>query len=148
MLYFVLISQILFCPFSFPNDCSIISIAVQALNIVFFKKQTTIYSMCYHRLKKRKDLWFFRRGSNEKGRRRQFMDSTVKTRVIKRNGEEVSFDLSKIISAISKANREVDPIHSSSSSGSNVISRQTSFFQAHLSRSFSRSSISVSSPRS
>ncbi len=67
--------------------------------------------MCYHRLKKRKDLWFFRRGSNEKGRRRQFMDSTVKTRVIKRNGEEVSFDLSKIISAISKANREVDPIH-------------------------------------
>ena len=39
------------------------------------------------------------------------MDSTVKTRVIKRNGEEVSFDLSKIISAISKANREVDPIH-------------------------------------
>ena len=67
--------------------------------------------MCYHRLKKRKDLWFFRRGSNEKGRRRQFMDSTVKTRVIKRNGEEVSFDLSKIISAISKANREVDPSH-------------------------------------
>lgn len=39
------------------------------------------------------------------------MESTVKTRVIKRNGEEVSFDLSKIISAISKANREVDPIH-------------------------------------
>ena len=39
------------------------------------------------------------------------MDSTVKTRVIKRNGEEVSFDLSKIISAISKANKEVDPIH-------------------------------------
>ena len=39
------------------------------------------------------------------------MDRTVKTRVIKRNGEEVSFDLSKIISAISKANREVDPIH-------------------------------------
>ena len=39
------------------------------------------------------------------------MDSTVKTRVIKRNGEEVSFDLSKIISAISKANQEVDPIH-------------------------------------
>ena len=49
--------------------------------------------------------------SSEKGRRRQFMDSTVKTRVIKRNGEEVSFDLSKIISAISKANQEVDPIH-------------------------------------
>ena len=39
------------------------------------------------------------------------MDSTVKTRVIKRNGEEVSFDLSKIISAIGKANQEVDPIH-------------------------------------
>ena len=39
------------------------------------------------------------------------MDSTVKTRVIKRNGEEVSFDLSQSISAISKANREVDPIH-------------------------------------
>ena len=49
--------------------------------------------------------------SSEKGRRRQFMDSTVKTRVIKRNGEEVSFDLSKIISAIIKANQEVDPIH-------------------------------------
>lgn len=39
------------------------------------------------------------------------MENTVKTRVIKRNGEEVSFDLSKIISAISKANQEVDQIH-------------------------------------
>ena len=39
------------------------------------------------------------------------MDSTVKTRVIKRNGEEVSFDLTKIINAIRKANQEVDPIH-------------------------------------
>ncbi len=39
------------------------------------------------------------------------MDSTVKTRVIKRNGEEVSFDLEKIVNAITKANQEVAPIH-------------------------------------
>lgn len=35
----------------------------------------------------------------------------VKTNIIKRNGEEVSFDQQKIINAIAKANREVDPIH-------------------------------------
>lgn len=39
------------------------------------------------------------------------MDSAVKTRVIKRNGEEVEFDLSKIINAIKKANEEVDRLH-------------------------------------
>ncbi len=35
----------------------------------------------------------------------------VKTNVIKRNGEEVTFDLSKIVNAICKANREVDPLY-------------------------------------
>ena len=31
--------------------------------------------------------------------------------VIKRNGNEVKFDLSKIVHAIEKANKEVDPIY-------------------------------------
>ena len=35
----------------------------------------------------------------------------VKTKVIKRNGEEVSFQLEKIVNAISKANAGVDRIH-------------------------------------
>ena len=35
----------------------------------------------------------------------------VKTRVIKRNGTEVSFDIEKIINAITAANNEVKPIH-------------------------------------
>lgn len=35
----------------------------------------------------------------------------VKTSVIKRNGEEVKFDLDKIINAIRAANREVDKLH-------------------------------------
>ena len=35
----------------------------------------------------------------------------VKTNIIKRNGEEVTFDLQKIVNAIAKANKEVDPIH-------------------------------------
>ena len=35
----------------------------------------------------------------------------VKTSVIKRNGEEVEFDLNKIINAIRKANEEVDKLH-------------------------------------
>ena len=39
------------------------------------------------------------------------MDSTVKTRVIKRNGEEVNFDLSKIVNAIQKANAGTENIH-------------------------------------
>lgn len=39
------------------------------------------------------------------------MESTVKTRVIKRNGEEVGFELDKIVNAIRKANQEVDPLH-------------------------------------
>ncbi|HCE78304.1 MAG TPA: anaerobic ribonucleoside-triphosphate reductase, partial [Lachnospiraceae bacterium] len=38
-------------------------------------------------------------------------DIEIKTNVIKRSGEEVSFDISKIVNAISKANREVDKIH-------------------------------------
>ena len=39
------------------------------------------------------------------------MDQTVKTRVIKRNGEEVNFDLAKIVNAITKANEGTDHIH-------------------------------------
>ncbi|MBQ0059511.1 MAG: anaerobic ribonucleoside-triphosphate reductase, partial [Lachnospiraceae bacterium] len=37
--------------------------------------------------------------------------SIVHTNIIKRNGEEVTFDISKIVNAIKKANEEVDPIH-------------------------------------
>ena len=39
------------------------------------------------------------------------MDYKVRTRVIKRNGEEVNFDLSKIVNAIQKANEGTDNIH-------------------------------------
>ena len=39
------------------------------------------------------------------------MDIQVKTKVIKRNGEEVNFDLTKIENAINKANAEVDNIY-------------------------------------
>ncbi len=39
------------------------------------------------------------------------MEVEVKTNVIKRSGEEVSFDISKIVNAIEKANKEVDEIH-------------------------------------
>ena len=39
------------------------------------------------------------------------MSIEVKTNVIKRSGEEVSFDLEKIINAIRKANKEVDRLH-------------------------------------
>ena len=39
------------------------------------------------------------------------MNMMVKTNVIKRNGEEVTFDLSKISNAISAANNEVDNLH-------------------------------------
>ena len=39
------------------------------------------------------------------------MDIQVKTKVIKRNGEEVNFDLTKIENAINKANDEVDNIY-------------------------------------
>ena len=39
------------------------------------------------------------------------MDLAVKTRVIKRNGEEVDFRLEKIVNAIKKANEEVENIH-------------------------------------
>ena len=39
------------------------------------------------------------------------MNTEVKTNVIKRNGEEVLFDLSKISNAIEAANNEVDNIH-------------------------------------
>lgn len=37
-------------------------------------------------------------------------EGQVMSRVIKRNGEEVSFDLSKIVNAIKAANAEVDNI--------------------------------------
>ena len=39
------------------------------------------------------------------------LDLEVKTRVIKRNGEEVDFRLEKIVNAIKKANEEVENIH-------------------------------------
>ena len=39
------------------------------------------------------------------------MGPEVKTKVIKRNGEEVIFDLSKIVNAVKAANCEVDNIH-------------------------------------
>ena len=39
------------------------------------------------------------------------MELEVKTRVIKRNGEEVDFRLEKIVNAIKKANEEVENIH-------------------------------------
>ncbi len=39
------------------------------------------------------------------------MEVEVKTNVIKRSGEEVKFDISKIVNAIKKANKEVDEIH-------------------------------------
>ncbi len=39
------------------------------------------------------------------------METKVRTNVIKRNGQEVEFDITKIVNAIDAANREVDPIH-------------------------------------
>ncbi|MFR9307609.1 MAG: anaerobic ribonucleoside-triphosphate reductase, partial [Lachnospiraceae bacterium] len=39
------------------------------------------------------------------------METSVKTNVIKRNGQEVSFDVMKIVNAIDAANKEVDRIH-------------------------------------
>lgn len=39
------------------------------------------------------------------------MDTAVKTNVIKRNGEEVFFDISKIVNAIKAANNEVDKLY-------------------------------------
>ena len=39
------------------------------------------------------------------------MNGDVKTKIIKRNGEEVTFDIDKIINAITKANEEVSKLH-------------------------------------
>ena len=39
------------------------------------------------------------------------MGVDIKTNVIKRNGEEVLFDLSKIVNAVKAANGEVDRIN-------------------------------------
>ena len=39
------------------------------------------------------------------------MSTTITTNVIKRNGEEVHFDLDKIVNAIKAANNEVDRLH-------------------------------------
>lgn len=39
------------------------------------------------------------------------MDTAVKTNVIKRNGEEVLFDITKIVNAIKAANKEVDKLY-------------------------------------
>ena len=49
------------------------------------------------------------------------MSIEVKTNVIKRSGEEVSFDLEKIINAIRKANKEVDRLHQMNEYQINVI---------------------------
>ena len=38
--------------------------------------------------------------------REEMTGITVKTNVIKRNGQEVAFDISKIVNAIRKANKE------------------------------------------
>lgn len=42
---------------------------------------------------------------------RRYKEVAVKTRIIKRNGKEVNFDVEKITNAISKANDEMDRIH-------------------------------------
>ena len=39
------------------------------------------------------------------------MEMNVKMNVIKRNGQEVPFDITKIVNAIGKANNEVDHVH-------------------------------------
>ena len=39
------------------------------------------------------------------------MEMNVKMNVIKRNGKEVPFDITKIVNAIGKANNEVDHVH-------------------------------------
>lgn len=39
------------------------------------------------------------------------MSSRIKTKIIKRNGEEVAFDVNKIVNAVKKANQEVSRIH-------------------------------------
>lgn len=41
----------------------------------------------------------------------EIMEKEVKTKVIKRNGEEVTFDIDKIVNAVSKANNEVENIY-------------------------------------
>ena len=41
----------------------------------------------------------------------EYTGVAVTTNIIKRDGQEVTFDLSKIVNAISKANKEVEPIH-------------------------------------
>jgi anaerobic ribonucleoside-triphosphate reductase len=43
--------------------------------------------------------------------RRRIMSLEVKTKVIKRNGEEVTFDGTKIVNAVKKANASVEEIH-------------------------------------
>ena len=39
------------------------------------------------------------------------MNSEVRTKIIKRNGEEVTFDVTKIINAVEKANADTPRIH-------------------------------------
>ena len=41
----------------------------------------------------------------------EYSGVAVTTNIIKRDGQEVTFDISKIVNAISKANKEVEPIH-------------------------------------
>ena len=49
------------------------------------------------------------------------MDNPIGTRIIKRNGKEVAFDLSKIVDAVRKANNEVDEVHQLSESQINAV---------------------------
>lgn len=49
------------------------------------------------------------------------MDNPIGTRIIKRNGKEVAFDLSKIADAVRKANNEVDEVHQLSESQINAV---------------------------
>ena len=54
------------------------------------------------------------------------MGEVRQVNVIKRNGEEVSFNIDKIYNAISKANREVDPIHQMSDIQIHAVSENVS----------------------
>ena len=66
-------------------------------------------------------LFMFAVFPEEQGRNRMLNTKKMRTgadkmevktsRVIKRNGEEVSFDVNKILNAVRKANNEIEPIH-------------------------------------
>ena len=52
--------------------------------------------------------------------------SDIKTQVIKRNGNEVDFDVVKIVNAIKAANKEVEPIHQMNDSQIEAIAKNIS----------------------